>query len=364
MMGLRPQGSSRCHCQTILGHFQTILVIILIVIGYLLQYLFKFRRDKGYGYDGVVLNFHEIFHEGGFFIYILPSVLHFTGFLTAIYVFKIRDCEQFQGLIERVFIVTNCSKSLVANLWGYFLYGCLWLTVITTSSFLMTSEEHDIVDLDWLAGISAEDLKKILKILLICTIFIHDLVQVIIVVSYCVQCCLLRTYVYKLKERLLHHTIEPLEWMRELGEFQKFVKFLNRNLSISISVYLILNMIYALSGSVFLVKIYNNEIFAMKLMSNICNTLAWILLALVPFYQAAKLNDVCRSIRASGHQIRLRPFVHHNTSVMDLDSVILFASSLKISVKLFKIPIRGSYLGCIVVCMVIAVFTFGMCFDG
>jgi len=45
------------------------------------------------------------------FVFVVPSVLHFVGFLTAVYVLRIADNEQLQNLVERVSAsITNlCS---------------------------------------------------------------------------------------------------------------------------------------------------------------------------------------------------------------------------------------------------------------
>lgn len=36
------------------------------------------------------------------FVFVVPSFLHFVGFLSAVYVLRIADNEQLQNLVERV----------------------------------------------------------------------------------------------------------------------------------------------------------------------------------------------------------------------------------------------------------------------
>lgn len=36
------------------------------------------------------------------FVFVVPSLLHFVGFLSAVYVLRIADNEQLQNLVERV----------------------------------------------------------------------------------------------------------------------------------------------------------------------------------------------------------------------------------------------------------------------
>lgn len=36
------------------------------------------------------------------FVYVIPSVIHFCGYVTAIYMFRVADNEHLQNLVERV----------------------------------------------------------------------------------------------------------------------------------------------------------------------------------------------------------------------------------------------------------------------
>lgn len=53
-----------------------------------------------------------------------------------------------------------------------------------------------------------------LQTILISTTFSQDLVQIIVLTSYSIQCYLLRRYLLILKKKLLQNTIDPLDWMR------------------------------------------------------------------------------------------------------------------------------------------------------
>lgn len=70
-----------------------------------------FRRDRGFCYKLVPLAltssleydaYKQVCYGNVAFTYIGPSVLHFTGFLYALYLFRISDNEQLQNLMERV----------------------------------------------------------------------------------------------------------------------------------------------------------------------------------------------------------------------------------------------------------------------
>lgn len=345
-----------------MSYIQTFVIFAILLLGYVLQYLFKYRRDRGFANNDVAIDLKSLIHEGGWFVYIIPNSIHLMGYLTSIIVFKIRDNEQFQCLIERVFIISGGSKILMMNLWAYFAIGIIWLVCTTSYAFTINSNpEYEMIKMNFL-GLSTEQTDRSLKILLMITVCCHDFVQIIVLVSYCVNSYLLRYYLYRITEKLYHHTIEPLEWMRELSEFQKFIKFHNKNIALPVCIFLMLNLIYAFSGIIYL--IYNlsalDNCCDEKIKSCIGNTISWLFVVFIPFYQAAKLNTACQSINTSGHHIRVRPFVHHNTLITDLDSVILFASSLKISAKLFQIPVFGNYLCFVIVGFVITLLTLGL----
>lgn len=334
-----------------------------LIIGYCLQYLFKFRRDRGYSNTEFTFDIHSLFKEGGWFVYIIPNVLHLFGYLSSITVFKLRDSEQFPGIIEKVFILSNGSKVLMLDLWSYFVIGFLWLICSTTFTFTMSEGPVIFDTLHYeVFGLSTEETCRFLKILLIISTCCIDVVQIIVLISYCVNCYLLRFYLYSIKEKLLHHNIEGLDWMRELNQFKQFVKFLNSYVSFPISVYLILNLMYALSGTIYL--IYNMSVYdgccEAKIKTCIGNTISWFMVVLMPLYQAAKLNGACRAINSCGHSIRVRPFAYQNTKNEDLDSVLLFTSSLKVSAKICCIPIYSNYLCSVIVGLIVTLLTIGL----
>lgn len=79
--------------------------------------------------------------------------------------------------------------------------------------------------------------------------------------------------------------------------------------------------------------------------------------------QAASLTYACESAQSSGHQVRIKPYVHYNTSLEELNSILLYASSLRMSAKLCRMPIHGSYVFFIILCIVVSTITFGMCLN-
>lgn len=91
------------------------------------------------------------------------------------------------------------------------------------------------------------------------------------------------------------------------------------------------------------------------------NILLRLTLGLSPFFMAASLTNACSSVRRNGHQIRIRPFVYHNTSAEDLNSMLIFSSTMDMSAKLFQMPMQSKYIYFILFISSVVLLTFGMC---
>uniref|UniRef100_A0A336KLD4 CSON004645 protein n=1 Tax=Culicoides sonorensis TaxID=179676 RepID=A0A336KLD4_CULSO len=357
-----------------LGHIQTFFILSFLILGYVLQFVTGFRRDRGFvaevpsQYNDISEDFYyyqyrKYFETGEIvFTYIIPSLLHLSGFLAAIYVYRIADNELLQSLIERVFILSTSPKKLVVNFWIYKTIALIWLILSVAYITFIGMEQDGIAKNHYIKLPNIADTQGTLKAILYFCLLFHDLVQVVIVSSYSILCLLLRCYLNLLKEKLLMHSIEPLEWMREICEFRKHLHHLNCRIAIPVSLFTLLNLSYCFSSIIHLFKDMNTcpvKIFSMSL----ANISLWMILALVPFFQAAGLTVTCRSTQSCGHLISIRPFVHRNTSSEELNTILLYASSLKMTAKLFRVPIISHYVCFILLICIIVVLTFGMCIN-
>uniref|UniRef100_A0A182Q439 Gustatory receptor n=1 Tax=Anopheles farauti TaxID=69004 RepID=A0A182Q439_9DIPT len=393
MAGLQPRYSDFGCFGTWRAHLKSLLMLLMLIIGYILQFMCGYRRDHGviepiqWSTTTVTPAPAEAFVQTSnqtgrgsapgragllasgeaMFIYLIPALLHLNGFVLAVFIYRFADNEQLQNLVERVFILSANPRRLVMTLWLYIGLGFGWLglsaaygallgidgTTVTErfSSFRWTSEL-----LRWPHTVSV--LKSVLEVALLC----HDFVQMVVIVSYSLLCYLLRCYLKALKEKLLLHTIEPLSWMREICEFRKLLHHLNTKISLPVASLTVLNLSYAVSGTAHLFRDMTAcpiNIFT----ANLANILLWLVIALLPFFQAASLTVTCRQTQSCGHLISIRPFVHRNTSSEDLNTVLLYASSLKMSAKLFRMPVSAHYLCFLVLVCFIGVLTFGMCLN-
>lgn len=234
IIGLRPNTVDRPDVVTYLGHIQSSIVLFVLVLGYFLQYTLSFRRDRGFSYNknnGTLLthqnhaqNFEElnvaierygeILQYGkSIFIFAIPSLLHLLGFLTAIYVFRVAENEQLQSLVERVFMLSSNPRRLVIRLWSFLVLGFVWLAFSTTCVYFLVFRDTIVMRFDFV-GFEPENHQLLLRCLLMICVFSHDLILIVIICNYSIQCFLLRRYLSSLKEKLLQNHMEPLDWMR------------------------------------------------------------------------------------------------------------------------------------------------------
>lgn len=165
-------------------------------------------------------------------------------------------------------------------------------------------------------------------------------------------------------------------------EFRKLLSHLNKKIATPVCLFTLLNLSYTFSSIIYFIKIYDKDTSTKIIIEGIVNILLWLILGLYPFFQvsfifgfcifqsfesihfqAASLTYACQSAQSCGHQVRIRPFVHHNTSADELNSVLLYASSLRMSAKLYRMPIHGSHVFFVLLCISVITLTYGMCLN-
>lgn len=53
----------------------------------------------------------------------------------------------------------------------------------------------------------------------------------------------------------------------------------------------------------------------------------------------------CDNVKTVGQEVRTRPSPHQDTPLHELNSILIYTTSLKINAKLFNLPINGKYTG-------------------
>lgn len=380
VMGLKPisnDDAERCSVLCVFTNLHTFQVTIFMCIGYILQYMACFRRDRGFCYKTMPIKFEitpdigkEEFGEVAcfgniLFSYLIPSILHLGAYLYTVYLFRIKENEQLQNLMERAFLLSSNpvnrgnQRRLVRILWLFIALSLVWIIMtLVTVNMLMAQGS---IAFQWLEY-GPYHVEIILKVLLIvCTLW-HDMIQGTIITSYCLQGQLLLAHLYFLRGKLLHHTLASIDWMKELSEFKKLLKYFNDELGPAVCIYTVVNLSWAAAGTIWLLRYDNNDEQTNPVSCiEIINVVLWILISVVPFIQAARLTAACSMIQSIGHEVRIRPFVYQSTPGEDLDTILLYTSSLKMCARLFRVPITGRYLCLFLTVSCILILTLGQC---
>lgn len=79
--------------------------------------------------------YEQICYGNAVFSYVIPSILHLVGYLYTVYLFRIKENEQLQNLMERAFLLSSNpvnrgnQKRLVRVLWLFIGMSVVWMTM-------------------------------------------------------------------------------------------------------------------------------------------------------------------------------------------------------------------------------------------
>lgn len=355
-----------------------IILILLMIVGYILQYMSCFRRDRGFCYQISHSKFlqmdssekvlqEDICYGSALFSFIIPSTLHFIGYLHANSVMRNSDDDLLPQLMERVILSSNglsnsfyIQRKLVRTLWAFVFISLIWMLLSFISTTVMVVEGE--IYFKWLAYDRSSSVNTTLKVLLVASILWHDAIKAIIISNYCLQAQLLTSYLHFLREHLLQYCTEPIKWMREIEDFKKLLKYLNNDVAPSICIFTIINIAYAFSGILWFFNFDSIDKETVPIIGiSVFNIILWVSISIVPFIQAVRLTSACENLKEVGQEVRVRPFVHSNTPRSELDSLLLYTSALNIGAKLYNNVITGSQICLCFVLLSIVFLVLGMC---
>lgn len=347
---------------------------LLMIAGYLLQYMACFRRDRGFGYvflEGAGYTserhhniYEHICNDSLVFSYAIPHILHFMGYIYAFLIFRSSGDDQLPSLMETVFLsLSNLSngfqsqKKLIKTLWIFVGISLVWMVLSLVAVIIMMGQ--GAIEFKWLSKTTPVVL-IMMKILLVISTLWHDVIQATVISNYCLQAQLLSSYLHFLKQKLIQNLTHLTEWVKDVEEFKKLLCFFNEKLAPSVCLFTLINVSRGITGILWLLdldKIDNENVCAVGI--NILNITLWILLSAVPLIQAARLSTACEIIRSVGQEIRIRPFAHKETTINQLDSVLLYSSSLRMNAKLFGVSVKKHYLYLFLTICVMAIIVLG-----
>lgn len=351
IVGWRPLFFSAIEPPLILRFFNNLYLIIIMVsmiCGHIMEYT---------ACHSSVLSGKEIPK----FLHMVPSLFHMSAFMTVLYHSRKPESERLETLMERVFLQSSQSagwlifhRKLVRQLRNFFLFSILWVVVS-----LLTSLLHYF----WYEGaqttngaICQYDLPVVINndtytsIRFICTTW-NDLISAAIVTTYTVHCQLNISYIDNLCIVIRERRISAAEFYKRVEESRNFIDYLNDDQAIGPSL-LLLNLICRTSVYV-IALIYPQEPLTNKttcvflLCAFSCSILIFITLR-----HALRLTNACNNLRNIGHEIKSLNQNASNISDQDraeLDSLVLYTSSLHMEAKMLQIPVRASYLSLIMI---------------
>ncbi|KAI1290362.1 hypothetical protein HDE_08772 [Halotydeus destructor] len=306
--------------------------------------------------------------NGNFFaMYLIPNILHLFAYLFVLYLMRTPESEKLENLMERGFLQTSrttgwflAHRKLVNSLRS-FLWICVgWLIV----SLILHSTEvgfrlyNGDLHYTWLEAENSS--KLVLVVLTIATLTWNDLICGAIVTSYAVHCQLNISYIVNLCASIRERRLELSEFYKRIEESRKFIQYLNSDQALGLSL-LQINL-----GCKLLVAVYGLLVgsqygtwTARTLAVVMLSIFSWLSLFTVPLVQAVRLTSACRELQKIGHELRSRPFGYQEAQQSELDSLLLYTTTLSMEAKILHIPIRSSCLVVVCVTLLVTVLMLG-----
>jgi len=343
-------------CTRLAVRIYTLLVVLITLLGYVLQYAACFRRDviDGYkifssDYDSELDNQSAVVCKGTpLGLYFIPDFLHLAAYCYTYYLLRVCESEQLQILMERVFLQAFYSRSnyitqpkLIRTLRIFLGLSLFWIALSTTVQILHVTAEYPIFT--WMQP--SKEGEYVLIAFLVISLIWNDVIHVTIIVSYSIQCQLLNSFIRGLCERVREKSISLQEAIKEIGESAKMLKHLNEEFAISVALMMLHSGVMTVSGLIWTFTITN---FSSKdkvvLVTNFLCLIMWVLIFVFPLVQAARLSAACHCLKKLGQFLLTRPFGYMEMSQQQLDSFLLYTTSLNMQAKLFRVPIKPAML--------------------
>lgn len=297
------------------------------------------------------------------FLHMVPSLFHMSAYVTVLYHSRKPESERLETLMERVFLQSSQSagwlifhRKLVRQLRNFFIFCVMWVIMSLLTSLLhyfwfegLQSSNGDICQYD-LPIVINNDIYTSIRF--ICTTW-NDLISAAIVTTYAVHCQLNISYIENLCIVIRERRISAAEFYKRVEELRNFIEYLNDDQAIGPSL-ILLNLICR--TGVYLIALMHPQnplthkticVFALCAFS--CSVLIIITLC-----HALRLTTACNTLRNIGHEIKSLNQNASNISDQErteLDSLVLYTSSLNMEAKMLQMPVRASNLSLIMICI-------------
>ncbi|KAK3856788.1 hypothetical protein Pcinc_036917 [Petrolisthes cinctipes] len=365
------------------AHFLTILTCLCAAPVF--QYNICLRRDEGIGKEVMnsmansTLSWTEREScRGNFvFVYVVPGLLFVLSYMVTCIILRLGEIEHLQTLPERVFLLASCSPwELVKQrrLWCVFLG---WLLIgVTCLTFTLASLILHVIaapPLPYILIKPQNELEKtVLCVATLGLLWLQDIVMVMGILLYCSQCHLLSRLLNIIRTTIYQGASTLISIKRQIDETSRFLRHLNQELGLSVGLYLCLVTFRASTAAITLFSatsdylhqvgdgegpmsvvslMFGGTHFSQSLhfIAMTTNLVPWLVLLLVPLLTAARVTSSYRALCKAGSQLHGRPFGYQSTPQLEIDSFLLYVSSLHLQAKIMWVPIRTYFLVSIIV---------------
>ncbi|XP_065887313.1 uncharacterized protein [Dysidea avara] len=300
-------------------------------------------------------------NSGKFFLF---SIIALLSYLFGLYLFRFTYPEYLVTLIEKVFLDfadrhgTFSQKRLLFEMRILFFCGLTWMifSVIVNALRIasqrllekdtyferLTSYNISYLSEQYSTGENPSpehyELHVVLVLITIIGFTIIDFLYVALVVNYALQCQVIYFAIRATTSnfRTTHYQVDAA--IKKIRLLQDYLKVLNGKLSSLMSLQLFAFVGGAIQTFVNIKELERHQ--TLGIVTGVCEFLEWFSLIFFVTMQAVRVTVACSYIKTSGLELRTRPFAHAETQQLELDSFLLYTSSITVDVRLVHIPMK------------------------
>ncbi|XP_065888938.1 uncharacterized protein [Dysidea avara] len=337
------------YIRKLLNHVFAVVFPLIFLSGFIFQEILCFFRARAYQ--------EEVHTNGSSFIYVRCD----GGYLR-------QKGEHLSNLTEKVFLGYTdktgqfSQKKLIQHLKILGIIGIVWLILSVPLNILRVASLkllHKDTYFYYISDYHKEELIDLYSLnmppqpeflrsryvyiaLSIVSFTISDLFYIAAIINYALQCQLITFLVNVTVARIRNNCLKVDRVIKEIKVTQDFLKVLNGQVASQMSL-----LLYVLiQTSIFSVRSWlstdGDELLAVII--GLLNVLSWLFLALFIVTQATRLTVACHKIRNLGMELRSRPFAYAETSQLDLDSLLLYTTSIVVDAHLVHIPMKPLFV--------------------
>ncbi|XP_064639418.1 uncharacterized protein LOC135494975 isoform X2 [Lineus longissimus] len=276
--------------------------------------------------------------------YVIPNILHFIAYIIGFIYFRVLENEQLYALMEKVFLQASPLQGrmvsqtyMIKKLQLFLGLGAAWviLTIALQVIYVLAFGISDIK-----ARMIPESQFWIMFGFQILGILLTSSISLAVVVNYGSQCEILIFFINGIQLRIQEKTGDLKSMMKDILAVRQSLGQLNGAMSRMTSLMAITFAEMVVIGiTILIINKYNTTMIWVYRSLFPC---VWLIILLFPLIQAARTNSACAKFKRIALETRV--FGYQNSSLLELDSFLLFVSNTRLKAKLFHLPVRSSFL--------------------